>query len=293
MLWVIYPLIVAILWSVIDILDKHIVSDELKDPFVCTVIFGFVSLILVIISGIFGDVFSVDPVSIFLLLLAGFIFAVANIFHVTALQNGKISKIAPLFPLRVLFLTLFAFIFLGERLQGLQYFGILVVIIGTILISYKHGEKYSISISLILMLVSILFKAMRDIFVRFGKDLGNYGLFQYLFWIWLGYFLVSLIIFIFHHPHIIKKAKKGIEHLILNKILAVISLAIYFYAISTYSVSMVAVITSLSPLFIFFLVLFFTKVKPKVIYEKFDKPNLIINLVATVLTVIGAIFILI
>ena len=39
-------LIIVFLWAIINIYDKHIVTDELRDPFLCTTVYGVIIFIL-------------------------------------------------------------------------------------------------------------------------------------------------------------------------------------------------------------------------------------------------------
>lgn len=294
MSWIIYPIAVAFIWAIIDIIDKHVIDGELKDPLVCTTISGFVLFLLFsIIAIVKGTVFNVPNLARVLLVLAGAIYAIAVIFYYSAFQKEKVSILVPLFPLRALFVVLFSFLVLGEKLLPLQYLGIIVLVIGAILITYKKGVKYRLTFPVLLILVSVCFRSMRDIFVKFSSGLGVSDVFNLLFWIFYGYFIVAGILFIFHHPHILKKYKKGAEHIVLNNLLAFANLSIYFYAISKYSVSLIVALASISPLIVFFLVLSITKLKPSIICEKFDREDLILNLSATILVVVGAILILI
>ncbi|UCD04550.1 MAG: EamA family transporter [Candidatus Woesearchaeota archaeon] len=294
MSWVIYPIAVAFIWAIIDIIDKHVIDGELKDPLVCTTISGFVLFLLFsIIAVVKGAVFTVPNLARVILILAGAIYAIAVIFYYSAFQKERVSILVPLFPLRALFVTLISFLVLGEKLTFLQYLGIVVLVIGAILIAYKKGVKYKLTFPVLLILVSVFFRSIRDIFVKFSSGLGVYDVFNLLFWVFYGYFIVAGVIFIFHHPFIMSKYKKGAEHIVLNNFLAFANLSIYFYAISKHSVSLIVALASISPLIVFFLVFTITKLRPSIICEKFNREELMLYLSATVLVVVGAILILI
>lgn len=290
--WIVYPLAAATLWAIVDTLDKHIVSDELKDPLVCASMFGFTSfLILGIVSLSLGNVLQVSLEGKILAALSGFLLVIGTSFYYAGFKRGKISRLAPLLPTRALWVVIISFLFLGERLAISQYLGIFILLGGVILISFEKGVEYKFNFALILILFMTLSLGGRDILFKLAKNVGIANVFSLLFWVAVGAFLTSTVFFIFHHPHILRKAKKGIEHVILNGALNNTALLISLYAISIYPVSLISSVSSITPLIIFFLALFLTKFRPDIIYEKFSRTNLIINFVASFLVVIGAILI--
>jgi len=292
MLWIIYPIVAAFLWAIIEIVDRHIIKDEIRDPWVCTSFFGFTCYILFAILAVFtGDIFSVSLRIIFLLMLGGIIAACATIFYYIALQREKISKLAPLFPTNVIWIVILSYFILKERLLYIQYVGILILLLGVVLIAFKKGTKYKINFAAALILLSTLIWSFRDLFIKLSSNLGNYHIFDILFWVFLGYFIVSTIIFIIHHPKIIEKSKKGIEYIILNSLLCFIAYLVYVFAISKYLLSLVSSVAAITPLLVFLIVFLLTKLNSKLIYEKYDKYDLITNFIATILVVIGVILI--
>lgn len=292
--WIVYPLFVAFMWAIIDIIDKHVIDIDLKDPLVCTTIFGFTSFFLFSIMSLFyGNPYNLSKLAIFILILAGIIYSISGILYYSSFKREKVSLLVPLFPLRALFVTVFSFIVLREVLSTFKYLGIFVIIIGSILITYKKGVKYKLSFAVLLTIASVFLRAIRDVFIKYVSNIGAKSIFDILFWLFFGCFIVSGVIFIFHHPHIISKSKKGIKHVVLNNIFVFINLGVYFYAISKYSVSLVSAVSTISSLILFFMVLALTKFMPIIICEKFTKTQLSVNFLATIFVVIGAILILV
>ncbi|UCD03691.1 MAG: EamA family transporter [Candidatus Woesearchaeota archaeon] len=292
MLWIIYPVIAAFFWAIVEIIDRHIIKDELRDPWICTSIFGFTFyIIFAILAALIGNVFSIPITIIFLLILGGVISACASIFYYSALKKERISRLAPLFPTNLIWIIILSFFILNERLLLIQYIGISILLIGVILIAFKKGTKYKINFAALLILISTFAWAVRDLFIKLSSNLGGYHIFNILFWVFLGYFTISTIIFIIHHPKIIEKSKKGVEYIILNSFLCFIAYAIYVYAISKYLLSLVSALASITPLLVFLIVFLLTRVNSKLIYEKYSKHDLIINLMATIFVVIGAVLI--
>lgn len=45
MLWITFALLAALAWAIVGILDKYVITHELKDPILATVMFGGASLL--------------------------------------------------------------------------------------------------------------------------------------------------------------------------------------------------------------------------------------------------------
>ena len=125
MSWLLFALGTIVLWSIVNIIDKHVITDELKDPYLCTVIYGGVFfLIFSTFTLIFGS-FAL-PLKFKLLAMAiGAIFLGGIFLYYKSLQYEEVSRVIPVFALGALFVLAFAILFLGERLSALKLLGIL------------------------------------------------------------------------------------------------------------------------------------------------------------------------
>jgi transporter family protein len=69
--------------------------------------------------------------------LSGLATGASWICYFRALKLGEASRVAPVDKLSVVLVALFAAIFLGERLSGLNWLGVALIAGGTILVAYR------------------------------------------------------------------------------------------------------------------------------------------------------------
>ena len=100
MLWLLLILITVFVWAFINVYDKHIVSDELRDPFLCTVIYGFIMFVS------FGLVFFLTKQKFlfnvnFIMpsFIAGIVLAGAIFFYYKSLSYEEVSRVMPMLEL--------------------------------------------------------------------------------------------------------------------------------------------------------------------------------------------------
>jgi len=60
-------------------------------------------------------------------------------------MKEEVSRIATLFQLIPVFVALLSIVFLGEILGLVQYFGIILIVFASILVSYRHAAERSFS----------------------------------------------------------------------------------------------------------------------------------------------------
>lgn len=81
------------------------------------------------------------PILIAILLpIAAVFYAAAYLFFYKGFEFGNISIVSATINLWAVFTVLFAFIFLGQRLSGLQFLGVAMIIVGVILVSLKWSD---------------------------------------------------------------------------------------------------------------------------------------------------------
>jgi transporter family protein len=67
--------------------------------------------------------------------LSGLAGALSWLFYFIALKYGKVSQVGPIDKLSVVFAVILAFLFLGEKIQGLGLLGVVLIAVGAILIA--------------------------------------------------------------------------------------------------------------------------------------------------------------
>lgn len=97
------------------------------------VLAGFVAC-----TGKFRDPFKLHPKTWIFLTLSGLATGASWVCYFRALKVGEASKVAPVDKLSLLLVALFAVLFLGERPVAREWFGILLVGTGVIILALKR-----------------------------------------------------------------------------------------------------------------------------------------------------------
>ncbi len=295
MLWLILILILVFIWAFINIYDKHIVSDELKDPFLCTVVYGITTFILFSAVVLITKQKIILPLNITLFAtLGGISLGMAVFFYYKSLSHEEVSRVMPSLEFVPLFTLILATIFLHEFFTPIRYAGIILLIAGGFLISIKthkkRKKKFYLTPVIITVLIAAIFFATRNILIRYSTFYASS--LQLIFWIGFGSFLVALILLIFHHPSITKKIQiKGFKHLIIINALSAITLIPYVYVIKIApAVSFISAIGAVQSLLVFIMATILSKSK-KIVNESLEKKIIIQKIIAILIIIVGVILI--
>lgn len=292
-LWIILTLVAALFWAFVGLIDKFVISHELKDPLLATVVSGAAAtLVFLTFALLLNAKILISYNLILITFFAGIFYTLAMYFYFLAVKSSEISRVISFLSVTPIFVLVFAFIFLGEKLTSLNYFGIVLLVFGSFLISIKrnHNSEYNISKSFFIIMIASLFLALRDIIMKFASS--NVEIWSALFWLGIGSGLTSLFLFVKHHPHIREKAVKGIEHLFLGRILSSISLLLFLVAVSLASVSLVSALVKTQVLFVFVGILILSRFHPHILKEEITFP-IIIQKVVAIMTILAGVFLII
>ena len=99
---------------------------------------GFISIFLLAI--VFKSSVHVSVLVIVLSFVAATLYSAGYLFFFKGFEKGNVSIIAATMNLWAVFTMLFAFVFMGQRLSGLQTAGVLMIIFGATLASFNGSE---------------------------------------------------------------------------------------------------------------------------------------------------------
>jgi len=293
MLWLILILITVFVWALINIYDKHIITDELRDPFLCTTVYGVIIFILLPAMTFITKQAVWLPFNIILAsIVAGIALGAAIFFYYKSLSHEEVSRVMPMMELVPLFTLILATIFLNEIFSFIRYIGMALLIVGGFLISIKRHKKkkfYLTPVIITVIIASILF-AVRSILIRYSTLYASSM--QIIFWIALGQLVVALILFAFHHPRIVSKIQiRGFKHLVIIDVISALTFILYVYTIKIApAISLVSVFGAVQSAFVFVMAIVLSKVG-KIVREPLEKNILIQKMIAIALIIIGVILI--
>jgi transporter family protein len=289
--WVIVSLVVAVLFALANVLDKLVISKEMRDPVLATVIVGFVSIIIyggvsLFVSGIEGIWIGFVFASI--MFVAGLLSGFGVYFYYSAIKKSDVSRIITIMALHPLIVLVLAGVILGESLEVLNYLGILLIVLGAGLISFNkiNLSKREKVVASVLAVASVVFFGLRDILSKYVTS--SIDVWPLLFWVGLGVFVFGLFLLGFGFTGFKGKSRKGIRNLVLIDTLSVSARILLIVAISLGPVSLVVSMANVKPLIVLGLTLILGKFYPKILNEKLSFEGKMRRIFAAVLVVLGA-----
>ncbi|MEK7168073.1 MAG: EamA family transporter [Patescibacteria group bacterium] len=291
MTWLLIAIFAYFLNAVAVTVDKFLIEKKIPNPAVYAFFISVLSLLAVVIAPFGFHLYSFNQIII--ALLAGILFAFALLFMFKALSRNEASRISPFMGgLQPIFIFILAFFFLGEALAPNAFLAFILIILGTVVISWQKGkmDKTSYLFALIsTLLFAVSYTVNKYAFV-------NQDFISGFVWTRIGAFLGALLIIL--PPKNLKavikefkKPKKGARPLFLiGQICGALSFILINYVIAiSPSVAVVNALQGLQYVFLLLIVLFLAKKFPKILEEKFALKVLIQKIIAIALLLIGLI----
>jgi len=288
--WFIYALLAPILWAVCNVIDKFLLEKHIKNPicyeiFIC--LFEIISLIII---------FVISPILInnygFIIgITIGIISVIAMIFYDKSMIEEEASRVIPLIYVDSIFVAVLAYIFLGEIFNFQKYLGIILIVTGGILISFKKIKKWHFSSAIKFILVSAILLGINGVMTKYALGLIDY--FSLLASEFLGYIIFGPLFLLSNNirknfMNDIKRFNKKVFLLFLiNTTIALMASLSFLFATSISNVSLVYAVISTQPFFIFVYMLIITKLAPNIIKEKIDKSTILLKIIAICVIFLG------
>ena len=288
--WYIFALLAPAFWALNNVFIKFLVTNKFKSsfPLIFAVIsmdaiFAFAVLVLLPVSFVF-------PYSVFAFAV-GLMPLLAFWFYSRALMQEEVSRIATLFQLIPVFVVILSIVFLGEVLGALQYFGIILIVVAAMLISYKGSVRKPFSGALKFMLPFGLIIAAYTISDKI--ILGYLDYWSVFFWNVFGTFCGALS-FLFL-PRLRSEilgtiravGKKAVVTTFLGEGLYVIGTICSLIALSLADASLASSLFGLQPFYVFFYTIVLSLLLPNILKEETKKSTLLLKISAIALMFAG------
>jgi len=288
--WYVYALLAPAFWALNNVFIKFLITNKFKSylPLIFTVIsMDAVFAVTVLISGAVEYSF---PYSL-LALAAGLMPLMAFWFYSKALITEEVSRIVTLFQLIPVFVVFLSVIFLTEILGTHRYLGISLIVIASILISYKKAGKKSFSGVLKFMVpFGIIIAAYT---VTDKTLLGYLDYWSVFFWNLLGTFTGALLLLVLPKPRmeIVKTisavGKKAMFTTFVGEGLYVIGTICSLIALSMVDASLTSSLFGLQPFYVFFYTIVLSIFLPGILKEEINRETLLLKVSAVTLMFIG------
>ncbi len=127
------------------VIDKILLSKTLKRPTVYVFFIGVLGIFVFVLLP-FGHVQWLSSMVTIEAAISGIAFTAALLAFFSALQRGEATRVIPFFGALIPLWTIaFAWVFVGERLTGIVWWGIALLVIGAFLITYEPTSNNSLS----------------------------------------------------------------------------------------------------------------------------------------------------
>src|SRR3989344_362653 len=300
--WFLIALVAPILWSIVNHIDKYMLSKYLKERGVgALLIFSALSSVIILPFVLYffsSEIFSISGGDLVTLLFVGFLSAGAFYFYLMGMEEEETSIVVPLFQLVPVFGYFLGVIVLRESLTTAQIFSSLLIMSGIIILTIEIDEENKIRLKsrvLILIATSSFLFALHDIL--FKKVAMVESFWVSVFWQYLSLTIFGLLILWavkkFREDFLAMFKDTGRKLLSLN----VVSELLYIFGNLTNNfatllapIALVLVVSSYQPLFVFIGGTLLTLLSPHITTEKISSRHLAHKFISILIIIIGSYF---
>jgi drug/metabolite transporter (DMT)-like permease len=287
MTWLFIVILAHLFYALVFIIDKYILSQPLPHPIVYAFYVGILGIFILVLIP-FGFHFPSGQ-EIILVLLAGLADLLAAILFYKALNLDEVSRIIPFSGgFLAIFILILSSLTIGERLTSHQYLAFILLVLGSLLISFKRKILFQKAFGLALLssfLAAIFWVITKYIFIKTSFISG-------LIWIRTGAALMSLVLLIpsKNRELIFRKTKelkiRTVKFFISDRVLSILAGFLMYLAVFMGSVTLVNSLKGLQYVFILILALLFFRKIPD-LREQFDGKIITQKIIAIILIGLG------
>ncbi|MCW4007170.1 MAG: EamA family transporter [Candidatus Bathyarchaeota archaeon] len=288
--WYIYALLAPAFWAMNNVFIKFLLTNKFKSNL--PLIFTAISMDAILAFMVFmaGAVAYSFPYSLFAF-LAGVMPLIAFWFYSKALIKEEVSRIVTLFQLIPVFVVLFSVLFLNEILGAHRYMGIALIVLASVLISYKKASikpfsgvlKFMVPFGIIIAAYTVVDKTL----------VGYLNFWSVFFWNVLGTFTAALFLLTLPKPRreiveaVSAVGKKTVFTTFIGEGLYVIGTICSLIALSLADASLASSLFGLQPFYVFFYTVILSILSPRILKEEINKKTLLMKISAITLMFIG------
>jgi uncharacterized membrane protein len=298
--WFLASLIAPFIWSLVNHVDKLILSRFFHGGGSggLMIFVGVVAIPLaVIVALVEPQVFAVSASIVVPLVLSGLLYNVGIYFYLKALEKSEASYVVPFWQLIPVFTYFFGIIFLAEHLSADRLLGGVIVIIGSIILSTHIGKK-ALQFDARTMLTMVLSSSTMALGYVLYKDGAEISFWASIFWNQIGMVIFAAIfacvpLFWREFTGVIRLNSSGVLGLNLAEQVAEIVgvIASNFAILLAPAAVIILVEYTAQPLFVFAFGILFTLFVPSLVQEDISRRALARKLVAIIVMGVGLLFV--
>ena len=291
--WVNTAILSATIMGVVNILDSHLLSKRMPGLRAFLLPVGIVHLIYgSLLFALFPLPEGIHAGPVLVAVTSGMLRTAAVVIMLNSLKREEVSQVIPIVYAYPIFVAIMAVPLLGESLNYLKWLAIIIVVIGTVMISVRQTPSGSTSWRskpLLLLFSSSLLFAAADIASKYALA---YMSFWNMFWL-SAFSMAGIFLLVSIRPHIVKQLidmkqrKPALVLLAFNETLAPVGVVLSFWALERGPVSLVSTIISTRPMFVLIFALILSRALPTFLEWHSGRGMLALRLAATVMIVGG------
>jgi len=289
--WIVFALLCPAFWGLNNVFYKFLMTKKFRGYFSMLSFICLIDLILAVTVCLVNPVSFIFPYVLFAMAV-GLMPLLAFWFYSKALMVEEISRITPLFQFIPIFVVLLSVLFLNEILNVQRYFGVAIIVIASILISYRNSKKgKSLSSALKFMIPFSLVLSIHAILEKFLLSYIDYW--SVFFWNILGAFCGILVLLTFSKPRrefaetVPVVGKRTFLVVFVGEGVYFLGTICWLIAASMGYVSLVSAFAGLQHFFVFIYVLFSSLFVPKLLKEEISKGVIVLKISAIALMFAG------
>jgi drug/metabolite transporter (DMT)-like permease len=224
------------------------------------------------------------------LVLSGMFEALYILFYFWALEKESTTTVISLFQFAPIMGLLFGYLLLHESPTGTQFFAVILILIGTLFILKKKGERFKLNGHvLLMMLVSTAFVGIYNTLFKLVGE--NTPFWTAMFWQYLGIGMIGFLLFFGVAPYraqtIQMLTKRSFTTLFVTgmaEVMNILALMATNAAILLAPVALVLSVSSVQPIFVLMEGYIVASVFPR-LFDPSEKPTFMLQYVLGILLV--------
>jgi uncharacterized membrane protein len=289
--WLVFALLCPAFWGLNNVFYKFLMTKKFRGYFSMLSFMGLVDVIFAVIVCLVNPVSFIFPTVLFAMAV-GLFPLLAFWFYSKALMIEEISRITPLFQFIPIFVVLLSVVFLNEILSVQRYFGVAIIVIASILISYRSSKSgKSLSSALKFMIPFSVVLAVHATLEKFLLTHIDYW--SLFFWNILGAFCGILFLLTFSKPRreftdaVTAVGKRAFFVVLVGEGVYFLGTICWLIAASMGYVSLVSAFAGLQHFFVFIYVLLSSLFVPNLLKEETSRGVIALKVSAIALMFAG------
>lgn len=294
--WFFLALLAPFCWSIANYLDKYLLSGPKEKTagggsgglLILSSAMTIIAALLVLwIAG--PDAVSLGSQEVGVLVLSGMFEALYILFYFWALEQESTTTVISLAQFAPIMGLIFGFLLLGEVPHGIQILAVVIILVGTLFIISKKGQRFRFhGHILLLMLVSTAFIGLYNTLFKIAGE--NIPYWTAMFWQYLGIGAVGFLLYFGVPPYrrqthaMLSKSGSVLAITGAAELMNIFALMAMNAAILLAPVALVLSVSSVQPIFVLIEAAILAAIFPK-FFSSSEKPTFMVRYVLGILLV--------